>query len=209
MVHSFKQAVFRTLTLKGLRCVFVTLRTKGGSFWPPPPASSKTKEARTMKLCTVIAYYITSINKQLKSLNSHRSIVCGYCSFVCLITKSELKSDQIFKFFKLKRNSHSSYPFQRWSKKYTKNIIFSREALISGEGWPEILTLPANSKTKEARTIKLCTFIAYYITSITKQLKFLNSYCSIVCSYCSVVCLIAKKWSIFNFVQIKRNSPSW
>ena len=40
--------------------------------------------------------------------------------------------------------------------------------------------------------MKLFTVIAYYIDSITKQLKFLNSHCSIVCSYCSVVCLIAK-----------------
>ena len=48
------------------------------------------------------------------------------------------------------------------------------------------------SETKEARTMKLCTVIAYYITSTTKQLKFVNSHCFIVCSYCSVVCLIAK-----------------
>ena len=76
---------------------FVTLRTKGGQ----NAANSETKEARTMKLCTVIAYHITSITKQLKVLNSHCSIVCSYCSFLCLITKSELKSDKIFKFFKL------------------------------------------------------------------------------------------------------------
>ena len=74
-----------------------------------------------------------------------------------------------------------------------KHILFSREALISREERPEILTLPANSETKDARTIKVCTVLAYYITSITKQLKFLNSHCSIVCSNCSVVCLIAKK----------------
>ena len=30
------------------------------------------------------------------------------------------------------------------------------------------------------------------MTSITKQLKFLNFYYSTVCSYCSVVCMIAK-----------------
>ena len=142
-----------------------------------------------MKLCTVIAYYITSITKQLKFLNSHCSIVCSYCSFVCLITKSELKSDQIFKFFKLNEIHIGDSPFNE----DPKNINFFREALISGEGRLEILTLSANSKTKEARTIKLCTFTAYYITSINKQLKFLNSHCSIVCIYCSVVCLIAKK----------------
>ena len=38
----------------------------------------------------------------------------------------------------------------------------------------------------------LCTVIADYITSMTKELKFLSSDCSIVCSYCSVVCLITK-----------------
>ena len=108
---------------------------------------------------------------------------------MCLIAKSELKSDHIFKFFQLKRNSMVDSPFNE----DPKNIIFSREALISGEGRPEILTLPANSETKEARTMKLCTVIAYYITSITKQLKFLNSHCSVVCSYCSVVYLIVKK----------------
>ena len=140
-----------------------------------------------MRLCTV--YSITSITKQLKFLNAHCSIVSSYCSFVCLITKSELKSDQVFKFFKLNEIHIVDSPFNE----DPKNIIFSREALISGEGRPEILTLPANSKTKEARTIKLCTFIAYYINSITKQLKFLTSNCSIVCSYCSVVCLIVKK----------------
>ena len=40
--------------------------------------------------------------------------------------------------------------------------------------------------------MKLCTVIVYYITSITKQLKFLNVDCPTVCSYCSVVCLIVK-----------------
>ena len=106
---------------------------------------------------------------------------------MCLITKSELKSDQIFKIFKLNEIHIVDSPFNEGPK----NITFFQEALISGEGRPEMLTLPAHSKTKEARTIKLCTFIAYYITSITKQLKFLNSHCSIVCSYCSVVCLIS------------------
>ena len=86
--------------------MFVTLRNGGGGHFDPP-ANSETKEARTIKLCTVIAYYITSITKQLKFLNSHCSIVYGYCFIVCLIAKSELKSDHIFKFFQIKRNSHS------------------------------------------------------------------------------------------------------
>ena len=68
-----------------------------------------------------------------------------------------------------------------------KKIIFFQGGPNFGRGTVKILTLPAKSETKEARTIKLCTVIAYYITSTTKQLKFLNSHCSIVCSYCSVV----------------------
>ena len=40
--------------------------------------------------------------------------------------------------------------------------------------------------------MKLCTVIAYYNASITKQLKFLNSHCSTVCGYCPVLCLTAK-----------------
>ena len=78
---------------------FVTLRTRGGGV------------IITMKLCTVIAYYITNITKQLKFLNSHCSIACSYCSFVCLITKSEPKSDQIFKFFKLNEIHIVDSPF--------------------------------------------------------------------------------------------------
>ena len=108
---------------------------------------------------------------------------------MCLIAKGELKSDQIFMLFKLNEIHVVDSPFNE----DPKNIIFSREALISGEGRLEILALPANSETKEARTIKLGTVIAYYINSIAKQLKFLNSHCSVVCSYCSVVFLIAKK----------------
>ena len=71
-----------------------------------------------------------------------------------------------------------------------KNIIFFQGGPNFGGGTTGNFDPPANSET---RTIKLCTVIAYYITSMTKQLKFLNSHCSIACSYCSVVCLIAKK----------------
>ena len=88
-----------------------------------------------MKLCTVIAYYIASITKQLKFLNSHCYIVCGYCSVVCLIAKSELKHDQIFKFFKLNEIHLVDSPFNE----DPKTINFSREALISWEGRPENL----------------------------------------------------------------------
>ena len=84
-----------------------------------------------MKFCTVIAYYITSITKELKFLNSHRSIVCIYCSFVCLITKSQLKINQIFKFFKLNKVHIGDSLFNEDSK----NINFSPGmALILGGG---------------------------------------------------------------------------
>ena len=83
---------------------FVTLRTKGGGHFDPP-AKSETKEATAMKLCTVIAYYNTSITKQMKFLNSHCSIVCGYCSVLCLTAKSIVKNDKISKFFQIKGNS--------------------------------------------------------------------------------------------------------
>ena len=49
-------------------------------------------------------------------------------------------------FFKLNEVHVVDSPFNE----DPKNIIFSREALILGEGQPEILTLPANSETKEA-----------------------------------------------------------
>ena len=61
----------------------------GGHF--DPPTNSETKEVRTMKLCTVIAYYIASITKRLRVLNSQFSIVCSYCSVVCLVANTELK----------------------------------------------------------------------------------------------------------------------
>ena len=66
---------------------FVTLRTKEGGLFSNPPANSETKEAITKKLCTVIAYYISIVTKQLKFLNSHCSIVYNYCSVVCLVAK--------------------------------------------------------------------------------------------------------------------------
>ena len=112
--------------------VFVTLRTKGPVILTPPPANSETKEARTMKLCTIIAYYITSITKQLKFLNSHRSIVCSYCSVGCLIAKNGQKMIEFSSSLKLNEIHMVDSPFNE----DPKNIIFSREALISGEGRP-------------------------------------------------------------------------
>ena len=95
-----------------------------------------------MKLCTVIAYYNSSITKQLKFLNSYCSIVFENCSVLCLTAKSIVKNDQIFKFFQIKRNSHGCSPFNE----DPKNINFPREALISGEGRPENLGKMGNNR---------------------------------------------------------------
>ena len=87
-----------------------------------PPTNSETKEARTVKPCTVIAYYITSITKQLKFLNIHCSIVCSYCSVVCLIAKNGLKMIEFSSSLKL-HEIHMVYsPFNE----HPKNIIFSQ-----------------------------------------------------------------------------------
>ena len=118
----------------------VTLRTKGGHF--DPPAKSETKEATTMKLCTVKAYYNTSIAKQLKFLNSHCSIVCGYCSVLCLTAKSIVKNDQIFKFFQIKEIRR----LIALSTRIPKYNFFSREALISREARPENLGEMGNNR---------------------------------------------------------------
>ena len=83
----------------------------------PFPANSETKEARTMKLCTVIAYYITSITKQLKFLNDHCSIVCSYCSVVCLIAKNELKMIEFSSSLKLNQIHIVDSPFNEDPKK--------------------------------------------------------------------------------------------
>ena len=82
-----------------------------------------------------MTYYITNITKQLKFQNFHCSIVCSYCSVVCLVAKI----DRIFNFFEIKRNLDS--PFNE-DPKY---IIFFNEALISGEEQPENLEKMGNN----------------------------------------------------------------
>ena len=89
--------------------------------------SNITNEARKMKLCTVKAYYVTSITKQLKFFNSHCSIVCSYCFVVSLIATN----DRIFKFLKLNEIHKVDSPFNEDPKNM---ILSSRDALISGEG---------------------------------------------------------------------------
>ena len=75
-----------------------------------------------MKLFTVIAYYITSITKQLKLLDSHCSIVCSYCFVVCLIAKNGLKIIEFSSSLKLNETHMVDRPFNE----DPKNIIFSQ-----------------------------------------------------------------------------------
>ena len=110
---------------------FVTLRTKGVIL--TPLLTAETKEARTMKLCTAIAYHMTNITKQLKSLNFHCSIVCSHCSIVCLIAKSELKMIKFSSSFKLNKIHTVDSPFNEDSK----NIIFSQGRPNFGRGTAE------------------------------------------------------------------------
>ena len=79
----------------------------------------------------------------MKLLNFHCSIVCSYCSVVCLNAKSELKMIKYSSSFKLNEIHKVGSHFN----KNPKNInFFSREALISGEGWPENLGKMGNNK---------------------------------------------------------------
>ena len=94
------------------------------------PANSETNEARTMKLCTVKAHYITTITKQLKFLNSHCSVVCSYCSVVCLIAKSEQKMIKFSGSFKLNEIRVVDSPFNE----DPKNIIFFQGGPNFGRG---------------------------------------------------------------------------
>ena len=95
-----------------------------------------------MKLCTVISYYNTSITKQLKFLNSHCSIVCGHSSVLCLMAKSKLKMIKFSSSFELNEIHTVDSPFNE----DPKSIIFSREALISGEGRSENLGKMGNKR---------------------------------------------------------------
>ena len=114
----------------------------GGGCQFDQPTNSETKNTRTMKLCTAIAYYITNITKELNFLNAYCSIVCSYCSVVCLIAKSELKIIEFSSSFKLNEIHEVDSPFNE----DPKNIIFSREAVISGEGRPENLGKMGNNR---------------------------------------------------------------
>ena len=82
-----------------------------------------------MKLCTVIAYYITIITKQLKFLNFHCSIVCSYCSVLSLIGKSELKMIKFSSSLKLNEIHTVDSPFDE----DFKNINFFQGGPNFGE----------------------------------------------------------------------------
>ena len=91
-----------------------------------------------MKFCTFIAYYITSVSKQFKFLNPHCSFVYSYCSVSCLIAKKVIKFSSSFKLNEI-------YKVDSPFNEDLKNIFF-REALILGEGRPEILGKMGNNR---------------------------------------------------------------
>ena len=95
-----------------------------------------------MKLCTVIAYYITSITKQLTFPNSHCSIVCSYCSVVCLIPKNELKMIEFSSSLKLNEIHTVDSPFNE----DPKNVIFFQGGSNFGEGQSENLGKMGNNR---------------------------------------------------------------
>ena len=78
----------------------------------------------------------------MKFLTSHCSIVCSHCSIVCLIAKNELKMIEFSSYLKLNEIHTVDSPFNQ----DPKNIIFSREALISGEGRSENLKEMGNNR---------------------------------------------------------------
>ena len=97
------------------------------------PTNSKTKDATTTKLCTVIARHISTKNQQLDFPVFHGSIVCSYCSIWCLIIKSVSKKVKISNASYENKIHRVDSPFNEDSI----NIIFlAKEALISGERWP-------------------------------------------------------------------------
>ena len=97
----------------------------------PPPTNSKTKDAMTTKLSTVIVRHISTKNQLLNSPNFHCSIVCSYCSIWCLVIKSGSKMVKISNAFYEDEIHRVDSPFYEDSKYM---ILLAREALISGGG---------------------------------------------------------------------------
>ena len=94
-----------------------TLVPKGGNF---DPTNSKTKDATTSKLCTVIVRHISTKNQQLHFSNFHFSIICRHCSIWCLIIKSGSKMVKISNASYENEIHKVNIPFNEDSK----NIIF-------------------------------------------------------------------------------------
>ena len=67
-----------------------------------------------LKLSTIKIYYIyynTNMTKQLKFLKCHFSIVCCYCSVLCLMAKNNLKMIKFSSSFKLNEIYTADSPF--------------------------------------------------------------------------------------------------
>ena len=113
-----------------------TLVPKGVVLTPFSPATSKAKDATTTKLCTFIVRHISTKRQKLDFPNFYSSIVCSYCSTVCLIIKSGSKMVKISNVSYENETHRVDSPFNEDST----NIIFlASEALISGEGRSENL----------------------------------------------------------------------
>ena len=107
------------------------------------------------------------MTKQLKFLNSHCSIACSYCSVVCLIAKNELKNDRSIEFSSsLKLNE--IHMVDNSFNEDPKNIIFSREALISGER-------PAKNEIKDRSHHSQHNVITQYISFRSTPVLFYSS----------------------------------
>ena len=78
----------------------------------------------------------------MKFLNSHCSIACGYCFVLCLTAKSIVKMIKFSGSVKLNEIHRVDSSFDE----DPKNIIFSREALILGEGRQENLGKIGNNR---------------------------------------------------------------
>ena len=123
--------LLNNLTLKNLRCFLKRRCLREGVHFPPsPPVYSKTKDATTTKLCTVIVRHISTKNQQLDFPNFHCSIVCGYCPIVCLIIKSGSKMVKISSASYENEIHRVDSPFNENSK----NIIFCQVGPNFGRG---------------------------------------------------------------------------
>ena len=113
-----------------------TLVPKGGVILAPTPhTNSKTEDATTTKLCTVIVRHVSTKNQQLDFPNFHRSIVCSCCSIWCLI-KSGSKMVKISNASNENEIHRVDSPFNKDAKIY----FFGQVGPYFGEkDWPQNL----------------------------------------------------------------------